>query len=71
MRPIRFKSRRLLHEHVYGMNPDDISRQFIRIIASNPEIDFMLCDLGGLFAVPPPKMTHDWAHHDGWRENGA
>ena len=44
-------------------DPDKVTRQFIRIICSDPELDFCVSRLVGLFGVDEPETQGGWAHH--------
>lgn len=47
---------------------DAVSARFIRIVASDPEIDIgIFCRLGPLFALPKPETEGGYAHHTGNR----
>lgn len=48
-------------------HPDQISKRFINLIVSDPDVDYRLGRLFGLFAVAPPAMVGAYCHHDGWR----
>lgn len=48
-------------------HPDQISKRFINLIVYDPDLDYRLGRLFGLFAIPAPTMAGAYCHHDGWR----
>lgn len=48
-------------------DPDKTTRVFIGIVTSDPEMDFRLGCLLGLFATDFPWWDNGYSHHDGYR----
>lgn len=42
---------------------DEINKRFLRILASDIEVEWMFCRLGPLFAVDPPALYGPWHQH--------
>jgi hypothetical protein len=45
-------------------NKDKTTSEFIRIVTLDVELDYRLGLILGLFALDPPPMQGDYAHHD-------